>query len=71
MLKYEIHHTFAGGPIDHSPVKIFFTDREEFLHLHIEGPYFNDPPPKAPVEGATWELWKHEGLPFYILTYFS
>jgi len=64
-IRYKINTSWDGKKITHPPVTLTLKAKADCLHLHIEAPFFNDPPPNVPAGRALWKLWEYEGM--YIL----
>ncbi|XP_076064325.1 UPF0462 protein C4orf33 homolog isoform X2 [Oratosquilla oratoria] len=68
-ISYHVEKTWNGDPINHDPVKITLEgDGKENLLLHIEAPFFNDPPNPGGKPGEPFfELWNYEVVEAFFL----
>ena len=61
-LIYTINTTWDGHSIDHDVVNITLTSGDDDVRVHIEAPFFNDPPNPGGAPGEPFDqLWLYEG----------
>lgn len=62
----QVRHLWDGSPISPADeIELFIEPGDETWLLRVRAPFYNDPPPRGPV-GATWGLWEHEVVEWFI-----
>lgn len=60
---FSIATTWNGEPVNHSPVELKVSSKNETsVRVDVAGPLFNDPGPPPVTSGSPCpELWEYEG----------
>lgn len=62
----QVKHLWNGSPVSPADaIELSVEPCPETWLLRVSAPFYGDPPPSAPV-GATWGLWEHEVVEWFI-----
>ena len=66
--EFKIEKTWDNKPINHEPVTVKLIEGDNDLIIHIEAPFFDDPPPEGAKAGeAFYKLWDYEVVEAFFL----
>jgi hypothetical protein len=63
----DIDKLWDGTPVGADEVvRVRLVDGGDFVELHVDAPFHDDPPPAGPP-GPTWKLWEHEVVELFVV----
>ncbi|CAG0925517.1 unnamed protein product [Notodromas monacha] len=66
-MEFQITTMWDSVPVQHNPVSLTLTGKEDHLELRVEAPFFNDVAPPCAEPGPCFGLWDYEVVEAFFL----